>query len=136
MIQAIHSYPDGRNSSKGSAGMFCHGTGHRAQVTGQDAGTETAGRGGPVSHRAMTWTSMTPRAYLEAAYQPYGASLVAQMVKTLPAVQETYVRSLGWEDPLEKGKSTHSRILAWRIPLIEEPGGVTAWSLGYLTHNK
>ena len=102
-----------------------------AQVTGQDAGTETAGHGGLVSHRAVTWTSMAPRAYLEAAYQPYGASLVAQMVKTLPAAQETYVRSLGWEDPLEKGKSTHSRILAWRIPLIEEPGGLQhgAWDI-------
>ena len=44
------------------------------------------------------------------------ASLVAQLVKNLPAVQETWVRSLGWEDPLEKGKATHSSILAWRIP--------------------
>ena len=44
-----------------------------------------------------------------------GSSLVAQSVKNLPAVQETWVRSLGWEDPLEKGKATHS-ILAWRIP--------------------
>ena len=44
------------------------------------------------------------------------ASLVAQLVKNLPAVQETWVRSLGWEDPLEKGKATHFSILAWRIP--------------------
>ena len=44
------------------------------------------------------------------------ASLVAQLVKNLPAMQETWVRSLGWEDPLEKGKATHSSILAWRIP--------------------
>ena len=44
------------------------------------------------------------------------ASLVAQMVKNLPVIQETWVWSLGWEDPLEKGKSTHSIILAWRIP--------------------
>ena len=44
------------------------------------------------------------------------ASLVAQLVKNLPAMQETLVRSLGWEDPLEKGKATHSSILAWRIP--------------------
>ena len=44
------------------------------------------------------------------------ASLVAQLVKNLPAVQGTQVRSLGWEDPLEKGKATHSSILAWRIP--------------------
>ena len=44
------------------------------------------------------------------------ASLVAQLVKNLPAMRETWVRSLGWEDPLEKGTATHSRILAWRIP--------------------
>ena len=44
------------------------------------------------------------------------ASLVAQLVKNSPAMWETWVQSLGWEDPLEKGKATHSRILAWRIP--------------------
>ena len=44
------------------------------------------------------------------------AFLVAELVKNLPAVRETWVRSLGWEDPLEKGKATHSSILAWRIP--------------------
>jgi len=43
------------------------------------------------------------------------ASLIAQLVKNLPTIQETWVRSLGWEDPLEKGKATHSSILAWRI---------------------
>ena len=45
------------------------------------------------------------------------ASLVAQMVKNLPAVRETLVRSLGWKDPLEEGIATHSSILAWRIPM-------------------
>ena len=44
------------------------------------------------------------------------ASVVAQLVKNLPALWETWVRSLGWGDPLEKGKATHSSILAWRIP--------------------
>ena len=47
---------------------------------------------------------------------------VAQMVKILPAMQETQVQSLGQEDPLEEGMATHSRILAWRIPWTEEPG--------------
>ena len=47
----------------------------------------------------------------------------AQTVKALPAMLETQVRSLGWEDPLEKGKATHSSILAWRITWAEEPGG-------------
>ena len=46
----------------------------------------------------------------------FGASLVAQLVKNPPAMQKTWVRTLGWEDPLEKGKATHSSILAWRIP--------------------
>ena len=55
------------------------------------------------------------------------ASLVVQMVKNLPAMQ-TWVRSLGWEDPLEKGIATHSSILAWRIPWTEKPGGFdSAW---------
>ena len=49
---------------------------------------------------------------------------MAQMVKNLPAMQETGVRFLGREDPLEKGMATHSRILAWRIPGTEEPGGL------------
>ena len=49
------------------------------------------------------------------------ASLMAQLVKSLPAMQETWIQSLGWEDPLEKGKATHSSILAWRIPWTEEP---------------
>ena len=44
------------------------------------------------------------------------ASVVSQLVKNLPVMQETWVQSLGWEDPLEKGKATHSSILAWRIP--------------------
>ena len=50
------------------------------------------------------------------------SSLVAQMVTNLPAMQETWVQSLGWEDPLEKGVATHSSVLAWRIPWAEEPG--------------
>ena len=52
------------------------------------------------------------------------ASLIAQLVKNLPAMRETWVRSLGWKDSLEKGKSTYSSILAWRIPWTEEPGGL------------
>ena len=52
----------------------------------------------------------------------FKASLVAQMVKNPPAMQETQVRSLRWEDPLKKGTVTHSSILAWRIPRTEEPG--------------
>ena len=46
------------------------------------------------------------------------------MVKNPPAMWETWVQSLGWEDPLEKGKAPHSSVLAWRIPWTEEPGGL------------
>ena len=56
-----------------------------------------------------------------ASYTTYMAFVVAQTVKNPPAVQETQVRSLGREDPLEKGMATHSSILAWRIPWTEEP---------------
>ena len=53
-----------------------------------------------------------------------GASLLAQSVKNLPAMQETWVQSLGWEDPLEKEMATQSSILSWRIPWTEEPCGL------------
>ena len=52
-----------------------------------------------------------------------GASFVAQLVNNLPAVWETWVRSLSWEDPLEKGKATHSSIMAWRIHGLYSPWG-------------
>ena len=57
------------------------------------------------------------------------ASLVAQLVKNLPAVQETQVSSLVWEDPLEKKIETYSSILAWRIPGTKEPGGLQSMGL-------
>ena len=50
--------------------------------------------------------------------------IVAQMAKNLPAMQETWVQSLGWKDPLEKQMANHSSILAWRIPKTEDPGGL------------
>ena len=54
----------------------------------------------------------------------FGDSLVAQTVNNLPAIQETQLQFLGWEDPLEKGMATYSSIFAWRIPWTEEPGGL------------
>ena len=56
------------------------------------------------------------------------ASLVAQTVKNLPSMWETWVQSLGWEDPLEKGMATYSSIIAWKIPWAEETCGL--WSTG------
>ena len=58
-----------------------------------------------------------------------GTSLVAQLVKNLPAMEETQVQFLGWEDPLEKEMATHSSILAWRLPWAEEPGGLPSIGL-------
>ena len=63
-----------------------------------------------------------------------GASLVAHMVKNLPAMQETQVRSLGGEDPLEKGMATHASILAWRIPWTEEAGGLQSMGSQRVRH--
>ena len=57
-------------------------------------------------------------------YNSTGSSLIAQLVKNLPAMQEIRVQSLGQEDPLEQEMATHSSILAWRIPWTEEPGGL------------
>ena len=57
------------------------------------------------------------------------ASLVAQMVKNLPAMQDTRIQSLGQEDPLEKGMAAHSSVLAWRIPWTQEPGGLQSMGL-------
>ena len=59
----------------------------------------------------------------------FWASLVAQIVKNLPEMRETWIWSLDWEDPLEEGKATHSSILAWRIPWTEEPGGLQSVGL-------
>ena len=64
-----------------------------------------------------------------------GTFLVAQMVNNVPAMWETQVRSLGWEDPLEKGMATHSSILAWRIPQTEEPGGLQSMELQSAGHD-
>ena len=58
-----------------------------------------------------------------------GAILVAQMVKNLPAMQETQFPLLGQEDPLEKGMATHSSVLVWRIPWAEEPGALQSMEL-------
>ena len=65
----------------------------------------------------------------------YRASLMAQMVKNLPKMQETWVQSPGQEDPLEKGMATHSSILAWRIPWIEEPDGLQSIGLQRVGHD-
>ena len=64
-----------------------------------------------------------------------GASLKVQRLKRLPAMQETWVQSLGREDPLEKGMATHSSVLAWRIPGTGEPGGLPSMGLHSVRHD-
>ena len=60
---------------------------------------------------------------------------MAQKVKNLPALQETQVQSLGWEDPLEKGMATYSSVLIWRIPWREEPGGLQSTGSQRVAHD-
>ena len=60
---------------------------------------------------------------------------MAQMVNNLPAIQESQVHSLGWEDPLEKEMATHSSTLSWRIPWTKEPGGLQSMGLQRGRHN-
>ena len=90
------------------SGKVCKGFPHSS------VGKESACNAGD-----LTWvpgSGRSPREGKGYSLQYSGASLVAQLVKNLPAMRETLVRSLGWEDPLEKGEATCSSILAWRIP--------------------
>ena len=77
----------------------------------------------------------SPGEELGSPLQYSGASLVAQMVKNPPAMRETWVQSLGWEDPLEEGMTTHSSILAWRIQWSKEPGGLQSIGLQRAGHD-
>ena len=81
---------------------------------GSSAGKESASNAGNPS--SIPGLGRSPGEGIGYPLQYSWASLVAQLVKNPPAMQETWVQSLGWEDPLEKGKATHSSIVAWRIP--------------------
>ena len=72
---------------------------------------------------------------LKDAYSLERASLMAQRLKHLPAIQETWVQSLGWEDPLEKEMATHSSILAWEISWTEEPSGLQSMGSQRVGHD-
>ena len=74
-------------------------------------------------------------ACINSNFSRYWASLLVQMVKNLPAVSETWVRSLGQEESLEKGLVTHSNTLAWRIPSTEEPGGLQSMQSQIVRHD-
>ena len=83
------------------------------------------------SVRAMVWILIVvvSEVHILSKFIKLGASLEPQMVKNLPAVQETLVRSLGQEDPLEKGMATLSSVLVWRILRTGEPGGLQSMGL-------
>ena len=78
---------------------------------------------------------MTEMVFLCIISHKFLASLVAQRLKRLPAMWETWVRSLGGEDPLEKEMATHSSILAWKIPWTEEPGGLQSMGSQRVGHD-
>ena len=75
------------------------------------------------------------RAEFELPHMSPRTSLVAQMVKNRPEIWETWVPSLGWEDPLEKGMATHSNILAWRIPMDSVPGALQSMGSQRVRHH-
>ena len=81
-----------------------------------------------ITVRTLDSESSDPSSCLNGTYQPFHFHLfcfsVSQTVMHLPTMQETRVRSLGWEDTLEKEMTTHSSTLAWKIPWMEEPGGL------------
>ena len=87
---------------------------HRRAFSGSSAGKESTCNAGDSGF--IPGSGRSPGEGIGSPLQYSWASLVAQLVKNLPAVQETWVQSLGWEVPLEKGEATHSSILAWRIP--------------------
>ena len=78
---------------------------------------------------------MVPHCGFDLHFSDNGASLGAQRVKRLPAMQETWIRPLGREDPLEKEMSTHSSILAWKIPWTEELGGLQSMGSQRVRHD-
>ena len=89
---------------------------------GSSAGKESTCNAGDPS--LILGSGSHPREGISYSLQYLWASLVAQTVKNPPAMQDTWVLSLGWEDLLEEGMATHSNILTWRIPWAEEPGGL------------
>ena len=85
---------------------------------GSSAGKESAWNAG--DHGSIPGSVRSPRDGIGYPLQYSWASLVTQTVKNPPAMRETWLRSLGWEDPLEEGMATHSSILAWRVPMNRE----------------
>ena len=94
---------------------------------GSSAGKESACNTGDPG--LVPGSGQSPGEGIGYSLQYFSASLVAQMVKNPPAMQETWIPSLGWEDALEKEMATHFSVLAWRIPGTGEPGGLLSMGL-------
>ena len=94
----------------------------------RDGGAWWAIYGVTYSRTQLKWLSSSSN-------HTFRASLVAQLVKNLPAMQETWIRSLGWEDPLEKGRATHSSILVWRIPWTKGVVKSRTWLSNFHFHH-
>ena len=123
--------PRASQTRQGSWATFVtHGLGASQQDLQHSSLCDKCYKGVGLSHYQRTsgqdgcWCDPFRRFNLPQGLAFEGPSLVAQMVKSPPAMQETWVQSLGWEDVLEEGLTTHSSILAWRIPWTEEPGGL------------
>ena len=100
---------------------------------GSSAGKESACNAGDPG--LIPWLGRSLEEGISYPLQYSWASLVAQMVKNLPAMCETWVQSLGQEDSLEEEMATQSSILAWRIPRTEEPGGLQSMGLQSVGHD-
>ena len=110
-----------------------HSVNRRGGFSGSLAGKESAcSAGGPC---LIPESGRSPGEGIGYPLQLSWASLVAQTVKNLPAIQETWVQSLGWENPLEEGMATHSSILARESPLIEVPGRLQSMGLKRVGHD-
>ena len=100
---------------------------------GSSAGKESACNAG--DPHLIPGSGSSPGEGIGYPLQYFWVSLVAQTVKNPPAMWETWIQFLGWEDPLERGKSIHSSLLAWRIPCTEEAGGLQFTRLQRVGHN-
>ena len=100
----------------------CYGWRHQCSFPGSSAGKESAYNVGDPG--SIPGLGRSPGEWIGYQLQYSWVFLVAQMVKNLPAMWETWVQSLGWEDPLEQSMATHPSSLAWRIPWAEDPAGL------------
>ena len=104
----------------------CWRTGPSSSITNSSVGKESACNAGDPS--AIPGSGRSAGEGIGYPCQYFGASLVGQLVKNPPAMQETWLGSLGWEDPLQKGKAPHSSVLAWRVPWTVESMASQSWT--------